>query len=163
MKAIFFQLSTLFMSIGFAQEIKFLDGKEPGKGQIREMNWLSGHWIGEFNDSKIEEVWTKPVSDQMMGMFRLYKDEIQVYEFMTISEENGSLTLKIKHFDKNMKAWEEKDKYEEFKLVEVVDETAYFDALTFSLSEDSLRINLIVDEKDGVKQAALFKYSRLKK
>lgn len=160
MKIILAICGIIAFSFSFAQEIKFLDGKEPEKAHINDISWLEGHWIGEMGNSTIEEVWTNQALGQMMGMFRMYNNEISVYEFMTVSVLNESLVLKIKHFNKQMVAWEEKEEFEEFKLVNISDSTAYFDAFTFAVSNDTLSIHLFFDREGEKKNKGLFKYAR---
>ncbi len=146
-----------------AQEIKFLDAQKPAMANIEQMNWLCGHWKGSIASANIEEIWVEPQGHQMMGIFRMYNEEIELYEFMSISENDGSLTLKIKHFDKNLIAKEEKEQYEEFKLVHIEENMAYFDAFTFQVSNDTLSIHLYFDRNGERKNKGLFKYQRITK
>ena len=73
-----------------------------------------------------------------MCAFKLVKDnKVQFYEICTISEENGSLMLRIKHFNPDLKGWEEKDETVDFPLVKVDGQIAYFSGMTFQRkSED---------------------------
>jgi hypothetical protein len=68
----------------------------------------------------------------MMGMYRLIKDgKVAFYELLTFVEEEGSLTLKLKHFNADLTGWEEKDKFVTFRLARVAADAVYFDGLTF--------------------------------
>lgn len=155
---IFFCITYVFLAK--AQEIKFLEDATPGPAKIEQLKWLSGHWLGTIGNSSIEEIWVEAKGNQMMGMFRMYNNEIDLYEFMSISEINGSLSLKIRHFDRNFIGREEKEEYKEFRLVNIEDNTAYFDAFTFELKNDSLSIHLILDMEGERKNKGLFKYTR---
>lgn len=78
-------------------------------------------------------------------------------------EENGSLTLKLKHFDAAMKGWEEKDKFVEFRLVKLEPRAAYFHGLTYRLNEDdSMDVFVVVSQKDGTKREEKFEFKRSK-
>ena len=73
-----------------------------------DLTWLSGIWIGSDGDQHIEEHWSYPVSDEMIGMFRMVKQEKPVfYEFMTLGLEDNGFILKIKHFSPGLIGWEE--------------------------------------------------------
>lgn len=57
----------------------------------------------------------------MMGMYRLIRNaKPAFYELCTIVEENGSLVLRLKHFNPDLKGWEETDKTVDFPLVALV-------------------------------------------
>ena len=77
---------------------------------LEEVSWIAGHWSGEAFGGITEEVWTPPLGGSMMCAFKLVVDgKIKFYELCTISEENKSLLLKIKHFDSDLKGWEDKN------------------------------------------------------
>lgn len=94
---------------------------EPGRG----LDWMTGRWRGAQGESVIEEIWTKLDGDNMMGMFRLVAGgEVQFYEFMSIELESGGPVLRIKHFSKALRGWEEKDHAVTFDLASVEPGTA---------------------------------------
>ncbi|QNL20504.1 hypothetical protein HZR84_00575 [Hyphobacterium sp. CCMP332] len=160
MKSILVLFGIAIASLASAQEIKFLESSKPGSAKIEQMKWLCGHWIGAIGKSDIEEIWADPKGNQMMGMYRMSNEEIDLYEFMTISEIDGSLSLKIKHFDRNLIGREEKTEYKEFKLVGIEENSAYFDAFTIEVNNDTLSIHLILDMEGERKSKGLFKYVR---
>ena len=98
----------------------------------------------------------------MMGMFRsATNDSVSFYEFMTISEEEGSLILRIKHFSRDMKGWEEKDRSVEFKLVKIEDKTMYFEDFTIELTDETtLNIFVVVNSVGDKKEEMQFTYNR---
>lgn len=87
-----------------------LDGKESvPAASIEDVSWVAGHWTGQALGGIAEEVWSPPLGNGMMGMFKLVKGgEVAFYELLTIVEENGSLVLKLKHFDADLAGWEER-------------------------------------------------------
>jgi len=79
------------------------------KARIEDVAWLAGRWTGDFSGGAGEEVFAPPAGDSMIGMFRLVKEGRIVFsELIYIVEEEGSLVLKLKHFDRDLKGWEER-------------------------------------------------------
>jgi len=99
-----------------------------------------------------------------MGSFKLVVNEIvQFYELCTITEENESLLLRIKHFDKDLKGWEEKDQSIEFPLVKIEKNKVYFDGLTFEkINEDELNIYVIFKDEGKEEVEMKFNYKSAK-
>jgi hypothetical protein len=102
------------------------------------VSWLAGGtWRGDGLGGATDETWSTPAAGAMIGMFRaLRKDEsgrevIQFYEFLTFAETDGSLALRVKHFNADFTGWEEKAAYLTFRLARVTPEAVYFDGLTF--------------------------------
>lgn len=83
--------------------------------------WLAGRWVGEMpNGDQLEEVWTPPCGQQMVGMFRWANKagDTKMLEILAAAIEEGKLTLRVRHFDAQLKAREEKDKPVVFRLTE---------------------------------------------
>lgn len=87
----------------------------------------------------------------MIGMFRLYSKEKPIfYEFWSAFEEEGSVTMRLKHFNPDMKGWEEKDAFVTFRLVKADADTIWFEGLTYSKQKDgSLKGFIALKQKDG--------------
>ena len=100
----------------------------PLKGvSANQLDWMAGAWIGTHGTEKIEEHWSLPVNQTMMGMFRwLRGDEVWFYELLVIEPEEDSLVMRIKHFYPGMKGWEEKDASVDLVLVAQKDKEAVF-------------------------------------
>lgn len=74
-----------------------------GNPKVADIAWLEGRWIGEKNGGAIEEHWSPPLENNMIGMFRLFFDEqAQVYEFMTIEQTPSGLMLYLRHFGQKL-------------------------------------------------------------
>ncbi len=112
----------------------FQENGAPPPATITDVAFLTGHWIGEGLGACAEEVMSESAGGQIMGIFRQMKPEggVRFYEFYTIAEHEGSLVLRIKHFNPDMTGWEEKNEMVAFPLVAIEGTTAYFDGLTFS-------------------------------
>ena len=133
---------------------------------IEAMNWLSGDWIGEGFGGTCQEIWSTPEAYSMMGMFQMIlENQVFFYEFCQISEDNGSLILKLKHFDGKLSGWEEKDETVDFALVKIEDQAVWFDGLTYQKNGDELNVWVAIEQKDGsVEEGALvFKRAGAKK
>ena len=94
--------------------------------------FLAGSWVGTGLGGEVEEVWTAPSAGTMVGSFKLLQNgEPNFYEFLVISEEEGSLVLRLKHFNPDLSGWEEKDDFVTFPLVKVDNDSVYFRGLTY--------------------------------
>jgi len=162
--------ATLLAADGLAQEklTEHTFSRPPGEpgpaAQVEDMAWLTGHWVGEALGGTVEEIWSPPLAGAMMGMFRLVEDEKTVfYELMTIVEEDGSLVLRLKHFNGgDLSAWEEKDEAVDFPLVEAVDGTFRFDGLSFHPEgDDRVVVYLAMHGKEGAVEEMSFTYTRV--
>lgn len=66
---------------------------------IQDLSWLAGHWQGKLGSSDIEEVWTAPAGQTLMGMFRLVRgDKTTMYELCAIEPAAAGPQLVIRHF-----------------------------------------------------------------
>jgi len=132
---------------------------------ITQLSWIAGHWQGEALGGVCQEYWVEPLAGSMTGMFRMIRaDKIAFYEFLVISEEAGSLILKIKHFSPDLIGWEEKDQSTLFPLVKLNEKEAFFDGLTFrQTSPDSLTVFVGIDQEGEIPEEAAFRYHRIGK
>lgn len=129
---------------------------------LKDVSWLSGRWTGEGMGGQVEEVWTPAVHGQMMGMFRLVKDgKIVFYEFLTIAEHDGSIEMRIKHFNSDMTGWEEKGRHLTFRLVKVDGDRVYFSGFTVERKgNDGWNGYLAMRSKDGPPREEKFVFKR---
>lgn len=137
-------------------------GAERPKATIADMAWMEGHWTGEALGGTSEEIWSPPRAGGMMGMYRLIKDgKVVFYEILTFVEEEGSLSLKLKHFNADLTGWEEKAEVRTFKLVKLAPNQAHFEGMSFHrLDKDNVLVYLAIDQKDGTAREAEFRYRR---
>lgn len=142
-------------------EIRSLEeGASSPAASIEELAWLVGHWKGEGLGGVSEEIVAPPQGGQMMGMFRQTKADgsLMFYEFYLFAEVEGSLELRIKHFNPDFSGWEEKDDYVAFPLVAVEEQAVYFDGLTFKMTgPDEMRAEVMIDNQ----KPAIFIYKKL--
>lgn len=137
------------------------EGTPPPEASIADVGWLAGRWVGEGLGAVAEETWLPPAGGAMAGVFRLVRDGApELYEIVTLVEEEGSLVLRLKHFGPDLVGWEEKGESVDFRLVRRDPETLWFDGLTIRrLGEDRMRIWVVL-ESEGEVREALFEYRR---
>ncbi|SDW90056.1 hypothetical protein SAMN05444411_102421 [Lutibacter oricola] len=148
------------LSITSQNTLKLNNSKSP-KATLTDVSWISGYWTGEALGGFVEEIWSDPYGKSMMGSFKLVTEggEISFYELCAISEENNTLILRIKHFSKDLKGWEEKNETTDFKLVKIEKHKAYFDGLTFDLiDENNLDMYVVFKENGKEEQEMKFSY-----
>ncbi len=147
----------------FANTISFKEGETSPKADLSAIEWVAGAWRGEAFGGITEEVWTPPLGGSMMCVFKLVVNEqVRFYEIVTISEENETLILRLKHFNADLTGWEEKNVTVDFKLVKVSDNKVFFDGFTFEkISEDEINIYVVVDNQ-GKRSEVKFNYHRVK-
>lgn len=162
-------LCFIFTNIAWSQNrysehtLKLNDQADPPVARIVEMAWLAGHWKGEGLGGISEEVWSPPAAGSMMGVYRSIRDgKVQFYEIVTIVEEKNTLVLRLKHFDKDLHGWEEKEETVDFPLVKMNPNIAYFDGFTIERVDDAnMRIYVVIGQKGEEPKEAEFVYTRL--
>lgn len=127
---------------------------------VEQLDWLVGYWVGEGLGGVSRENIAPPAAGQMMGAFSQQKPDgsLHFYEFYLFMEVGDSVTLRIKHFSPDFVGWESKEEFVEFPLVAIEGTTAYFDGLTWSVSDDgTLRSAVKLEGQDAPAQ---FKFDR---
>lgn len=145
-----------------AQEtLQLSEGESSPKANLEEVSWIEGHWSGEAFGGIAEEIWSAPMGNSMMFVFRLINDgKVSFYESGHIQQLDDSLILQLKHFDGNMKGWEEKDKTIDFKLVKLEPNKVFFEGLTMEkISEDQINVWVLIEEGSNTEEV-LFAYKR---
>ena len=138
---------------------------QPGpKATLKDVEWLVGQWTGTGLGGVSEETWSAPSAGAMMGMYRLVVGgKVSFYEFFTLAEENGSLALKLKHFNPDMTGWEEKDRFVTFRLAKLEPDAAWFGGLTYRrIGNDQVVIFLAIRDKTGTVREERFELRRSK-
>ncbi len=172
MRAIFSVLAMIL--VGFtaplaAQETRIgEEGFESPPATIAQMDWLVGQWSGTgIGGAPAHESWLAPTGSTMVGTFVQEDGEegIRFTEHLYLMEENGSLVLKLKHFNADLTSWEEKDDMVTFRLLAIEPCAAYFHALTlrcanFDGGEDKKDLLAAVRMKSG--SELIFSFKRIK-
>ncbi|MEP0189454.1 MAG: DUF6265 family protein [Erythrobacter sp.] len=105
---------------------------------LEQVDWLAGQWVGGgIGGAPAMESWLPATGGTMVGTFvqETADGAIMFTEHMYLTQENGSLALKIKHFNADLTGWEEKDDMLTFRLVAIEPCAAYFNALTLRCAD----------------------------
>lgn len=128
---------------------------------LEDAGWLVGSWVGTAFGQRFEQVWNSPSAGSMVGLFKLYGDEgVAFYEILLLSVEDGTLSLKVKHFNPDFTAWEEKADYVNFRLVKKEDNALHFGGISFYRRDnDSIDGYIVMHNDDAVTERHL-RYER---
>lgn len=139
------------------------DGESPPTATLEDANWMVGSWRGTAFGQQFEETWSPPSAGSMMGTFKLLDgDEVTMYELLLMTVENGTLSLKVKHFNPDFTAWEEKDDFVNFRLVKKEDHALHFSGISFyQRSDDDIDAFIVMRNESGVSEKPLV-YKRQK-
>ena len=108
------------------------EGEARPAATLEDAAMLVGSWAGTAFGQRFEETWNPPSAGTMVGMFKLFGDDgVSFYELLLLTEEEGTLELKVKHFNADFSAWEEKGDYVTFKLVKKSPGELHFGGLSF--------------------------------
>lgn len=92
--------------------------------------WITGSWVGPGFGGTMEEVWSEPDENgTIMGMFKHYTQDgkITFYEFWTLDETG----MKLRHFNPDMTAWEGKEDWVTFKMIETTPSKIVMDGFVY--------------------------------
>ena len=135
-----------------AQETRIAGAEDPSPAaSIAELDWLVGQWAGKgIQGAPAYESWLPPTGGTMVGTFVQTTGSDPEDSAIMFSEHmyimpygDGSLALKLKHFNADLTGWEERDGMLTFRLVALEDCAAFFNGLT-------LRCDKREDGKDGL-------------
>jgi hypothetical protein len=136
----------------------------PPPATIAEAAWLVGDWVGTgIAGAQATEVWLPPTGPTMVGVFVQEKPDgtILFTEHMYLTEDAGSLMVKLKHFNPDLTAWEEKDGMVRFRLLSIEPCAAYFASLTFRCEgDDGLLVAVRMRSEGDEVNELLFRFKR---
>lgn len=134
----------------------------PPTATVDDFAWLAGHWIGEGLGGVSEEMWAPPRGGQMLGMYRLVVDgEPRFFELITLLEVDGRVLMRLKHFDADLRAWEEPGEWVDFPLVRLDAERIYFAGLTYERRGADEVVVWLALGQDGVVHEEEFRMRRV--
>lgn len=133
------------------------DGEARPAASIEDAAMLVGSWTGTAFGQRFEETWNPPSAGTMVGMFKLIGDDgVSFYELMLLTEEEGTLFLKVKHFNPDFTAWEDKADYVTFKLVKKSPNELHFGGLSFyRRSDDRIDGYIVMRNEGGIREHEL--------
>ena len=134
---------------------------EPGETRpaatLDDASWLVGSWSGTAFGEQFEAVWNAPSAGSMVGMFKLFDgDEVSFYEILLLTVEDGTLSLKVKHFNPDFTAWEDKADYVNFRLAKIEENALHFSGISFyRLDENHIDAYIVMRNGDEVTEHKL--------
>ena len=139
------------------------EGEERPAATLEDAAFLVGSWEGTAFGGRIEQVWNPPSAGSMVGMFKYYVgDDVVFYEILLLTVDDGTLSLKVKHFSPEFTAWEEKDDFIEFRLVALKDDELHFGGLSFYQRDaDAMDGYIVMKNAEGIREEPLV-YTRRK-
>jgi hypothetical protein len=138
----------------------------PIKASLADVSFIAGHWVGGEAGELSEEVWSAPEGDSMMGMWRFTsKGQVKIYELLTLTTEGENVVLRLRHFNPDLVAREDKERPVELPLVAKSPREAVFEGPEYNVkgtvrltyrrpTDDTLTGTL---EKEGKKQEFRFR------
>lgn len=132
--------------------LRLSEGEARPAATLADAHWLVGDWAGTAFGKQFDETWNPPSAGTMVGTFKLFDDSgVSMYEILFLNEEEGTLSLKVKHFNADFSAWEEKGDYVNFRLVAMEDDALHFGGLSFyRRSSDHIDAYIVMREGDHV-------------
>jgi hypothetical protein len=123
---------------------------------------LQGAWEGTAFGGISEEIWSEPLANTMMGVYRSVENgAVKFYEIDSIVETNGSLEMRLKHFNPDLTGWEEKGTVRVFPLVKIANGEIYFDGMTYKKTgKDTVTAYLAIGGGEGGTREVVFEYRR---
>jgi len=110
----------------------------PG-ASIEDAAWLAGRWVGDGFGGTVEENWSPPAGDRMVGHFALViGGRPTLYEFALLEEHQGGLRMRVKHFGADFVGWEERGAWHSFEPLAVAPQSLRFDGLWLRLEGEEL-------------------------
>lgn len=124
---------------------------------LEDAAWLTGSWAGKAFGGTFEQVWNPASAGSMVGLFKLMNgDEVSFYEILLLVEEQGSLSLKVKHFAPDFTAWEDKEDYTRFRFIRADENAIHFSGISFyRIGDDEMHAYLVMRSGDSIREEKL--------
>ncbi len=160
---ILFSTALSAASPGTEHTFQLEEGEVRPAATLEDAAWLAGNWQGTAFGKQFEEIWSAPSQGSMVGMFKLFDDDgVEFYELMLLTVDEGSLSLKVKHFTAEFTAWEEKADFVNFKLVKKETGALHFSGLSFyQRGADQIDGFIVMRQGDEITEHEL-RYERVK-
>lgn len=101
--------------------------QRPEKATIADLKFIAGRWHGVDGQAKVDEQWSEPEGDNMMGMFRVVRNgAVSIYEMMCIEQTAEGVMLRLKQFKFGLETSKEKPDVINFRLSSVKPNEAVF-------------------------------------
>lgn len=136
---------------------------------VQDLAFLAGCWMGSAGEDKLQECWAGPEGNSMIGGFRWIKGgKLWMYEVIVLVDDGEEVMFRLRHFDAEGNAWEDKDAPISARLELVEGSRAVFKdvneagrRITYEIGEDGALHISIESEKDGKPQTRAFTFTRM--
>ena len=148
---------TLAQSPRTEHTLQLDDPERRPSATLEDVKWLTGSWQGTAFGASFEQTWNPASAGSMVGLFKVIRDDaVDFYELLLLIEEEGSLSLKVKHFTPEFVAWETKEDYIDFRLVRIDDDAIHFSGLSFyRRGDDTIEGYIAMRSEAGVREERL--------
>lgn len=145
-----------------AHTYKLGPNEAPPAATLGDAHWLVGSYSGAAFGGQFEQHWSAPSAGTMVGTFKLMEDgAVTFYELLLLSVDDGTLSLKVKHFNPDFTAWEEKTDFIDFRLVKFDNDELHFGGLSFyRRGDDTIDAYIVMRSGETVREEKL-EYRRL--
>ncbi|MGH7131855.1 MAG: DUF6265 family protein [Phycisphaerales bacterium] len=137
---------------------------------VTRFSFLTGAWRGYIGSELVEEVWSAPSGNHLMGMFRWMGPDgnIRMSELLSITGEPGVARLRLMHFDPALRTREPGDKPLILRLAMIDGDRAEFVAeeaeslerVVYQRTGDELAIDVIFKQGDKPRKPLQFRLTR---
>ena len=102
---------TLAFLLLWALQVKSEPPVPAPAARLADLAWMAGDWADDSGGNLSEEIWAPPAGDSMMGMWRYVAGgETRIFELLLITQDPTGPVLRLRHFDRNSVAREERDR-----------------------------------------------------
>lgn len=138
---------------------------------LADLAWIAGSWRLQIPGEYLDEQWSPPVGNSMIGHFRWVRgDSLWITEHLSITAESDTVVFRLRHFSNQMAPWEEAEDPFVYLLTERGEERVTFELpeprpdrpsgfVYQALPGDSLLVR-IEREQDGETVTQDFRYGR---
>ncbi|HMQ16072.1 MAG TPA: DUF6265 family protein [Phycisphaerae bacterium] len=87
--------------LGFGAVLPAPQDSASRQPRVADLAFLAGVWQERSPAGLVEETWSQPRHENMVGMLRWLKADgsPRLYELLTLTKEDGQVVLRIRHFD----------------------------------------------------------------
>jgi hypothetical protein len=140
---------------------------------VQSLSFMCGCWLAKApsGDGAIEENWTKAIGNSMVGTCRfIERQQVRMFELLTIEDSVSSPVMRIRHFDAQLNAREEKSSPIQCNLESCTDQEAIFSCtsdpgglkhLIYSRPAADTLNAIVEKERDGKISRNVFEYKRV--
>lgn len=73
---------------------------------VKQLAFLKGTWSGTMEGDPVEETWSAPAGDTMIGMFYWqHEGKTTMSEMLSVKAEGDDAVLRLRHFDSKFDPW----------------------------------------------------------